>query len=334
MAYISVPSCIPIGENLARLSNSENILYARAKTGMLDSLLAQREGIGWMRSPSGPWTGIQIPYTIKNVNSVSTVDTPCPSGSQAETKVLTVTPNEVASWTFEMSVDELNAICKSPDEIRALKLFEAMDLINQSINNSIITLVYTALGNYYGGTVNSGATPISVDLITGSPEAANYGEMYKIISEFKKITNGSSRPIIVGSGDLDKFVEFSRLGCCNAQGLDISQANGQFAYFVDYNMDTVINNTEENYIGYIPQSLKLITANKYRVPYNVVGNQESGELVDPRTGLTYDYYMKYDCEVWTITLKLFWGLYIQPDDIYTAPHNLAGVNQLLGFIKA
>lgn len=333
-AYQSTPLCLALQKNIEEISTLDNIIYARPKTGLLDSLLAQGEGMGFLVSDKGPYTAIEIKYTQRDESTVSEVFQACPTGVQTDTKLVTVLPNLHATQSFSFSVDELNAICKSPEEIQGKRILDCINAINKKVNEKLITLFWAAVGNYYGGTVNSGTTPITVDLVSGTPLAVQYPEMYKILDEFDMISNGAGRPILVGAKELKQYVAMANLGCCNAQGLDITKSNGEFAFFADYQVDTVINDGDEHYLGYIPGALQLITTNRYRPPFSVMSEtQQQGTLTDPNTGLVYDMFMKMDCEVWTVTLSMWYNLYIQPDDIYTGVHDLNGVNQLLNFTK-
>ena len=198
-----------------------------------------------------------------------------------------------------------------------------VDVINYA--NQISATPSYALGNQI---------PVQTDLINQTQNFAPVPQNWvrQVKSQFRRMGH-NGRIITVGDGSfaanggIALFTDLVQWGCCNIDGIDLSKASNETYFFFDTDFDaaaaafvTTSNPGESYFLGFIPGTYQLITYNEYtgaRRRY-LPGKYENDTIVDPFTGLTFDFKLVYDeCrELYLMTIGLQYMLWHAPRDMY------------------
>lgn len=325
----------------------------RQQTGFLDAVTSQenRRSFDQIEVGSGVNGGrrmIEITF-VQPSNVLTDIVVAQPNLCTAPTREKTpfadlIDPaNMLEAWTSSLQLceEELAKICfASTDQYRADMIMSEMDALAVFINRTLITTYSTTLvGDFY----NSTNAPQPVQLVTaGPPVSADPGAWSIVVKNALRNIGVTGKPIVVGGAGLAgtgiaTYVDLLAIGCCNDQGIDLSKANGQMYYFYDQDFDAFSGNG--NFTAFAPGALQLITFNKYGGPASnprrsrVPGVYEKDTIIDPFTGLEYDFKLIYDncTECWTLTMGLAYLLWALPINMYPAGSPMNGVRNSLMF---
>jgi hypothetical protein len=153
---------------------------------------------------------------------------------------------------------------------------------------------------------------------------------------------GLYAPFIIGGRSLKHFTRRIENGGVNALGDRIDLYEHENIWYDEGLSARVLNDTVngDHIYSVDPRVFKFVTfsrnAGMFRTDRQSLddldlmhnsGNQSyiKGVYLDPVTGLLFDLYIKYDCDNWTIQLKLIWDMWVLPEYVCTA----VGVNGIM-----
>ena len=345
MALNIADLCTTLQESLLPIAGG-NAPVSRSKTGFLDSLFSPINRQGFKAVPlrdQGRERQVRIQYLQQPSTSsvlsgpIGTVRPNLCSNVVAPTELTgkTVTVTQEAFIPFSMDENMFRDFCTwNMDEHRMWMMNVMIAPLLQRIDQLLLTKwVATMFGAYY----DQGA-PASKNfqLLNNGGESANYAAFVDLLTEYMKIRGVGGKPIIVGDGNMSKFMQLMMLGCCNADGIDLSQAKGDAYFFYDIDASSVANGlgAANRFIAYSPGSLQFIQylANEGQF-MQMKEDYERRIIVDPVSGMTLDFEMKYvECDrEFKFSLGTAFDLYGLPDDMYLGTGGMENVNgSLLG----
>jgi hypothetical protein len=144
---------------------------------------------------------------------------------------------------FQVEDFKVRELCESQVSWFAKDVSNRLDALFSQMDNIAITDAITQFGNYGNG-VNSGTSPIALDMVqplaAGGMNGANYqGEV--IMRNALSDARVAGTPIVIGVGELRDYVGIRQYSTSNALGIDLSRG-GSFAYFEDPAVGTIIGN--------------------------------------------------------------------------------------------
>lgn len=329
--------CPKIQQSLIEVfGSSEASNFMRTPVGLLDALVSNYNTANTQQvrtnDPTGRKKDVEV-YFIQQAGVASAVTAKqdvCGAATEQAPIAQTVSANLYrGSQPKELSQAEMRKVCfDTTDGMLAKMIMAQMDAVNRSIDIALLTKLAANFGHRFGD--NSSAT-VAVPILK-TDGSVNYPGIARALEDYHGI-NGTGAPIFVGAGNLALAVDMLGIGCCNDQGIDLSRANGKMAYFRDLNANTVLGANQ--FAVLMPGSHQLVTYNEYVDEFAQVvpGIYENGTLVDPITGLMYDFRLNYDnCTgTYKFTVGLFFDLWQMPTNIYETDDALNGVNGSLRF---
>lgn len=229
---------------------------------------------------------------------------------------ITITPEHSTSVEKKFAYNDLRILCDTPEQFQASVINGMMSAMMKKIN--YINLAYIDTITPY--LINHGAGQYNADLIAGtSPnEQVDHRVLRATIRNLEDIGCGDT-PFWVGqSEELDLTAEKLRVGCCNNNGLDLSQVNGQFIYFRDNQVNAVLGSGHSLIMA--PGSMVILPwlQNKGAWAESGDDSMKYGTVFEPLTGLEMDLNINYDkcTRLYEIQLALHWHLWTVPADYY------------------
>lgn len=316
-----------------------NTLPSRERTGLLSALLstqnvsAQGETIPVDSNHDGRPTKVDVRYIrpesmADTVTGTATSTTGvCGDGEEIVDEFQTVEINLArGSRTILMTDAQMRAMCEKTASERRVKLLSGMmNSIVRNINADLISEFVAGAGGFLNGV----AGPKSIDMIsTGPPESMLVSGEITMMQDYED-AGAVGKPIAIGGGNLYRYTKFQGIGCCNDFGQQLDQM-GQFDYFYDNQIATVLGISSANeFFLLAPGAAQFLSIN-----YNVGDFRKSNDLfvhdvlTDPISGLTFDYYQKYDdcTKNWKLYIELRFALWQPPLTMFKAADDRFEIN--------
>lgn len=231
-------------------------------------------------------------------------------------------------WTITPA--EIAAMCEN-DAVWVAKQVQAhMDAAARNINEELATFIANNLGNFYPGT-----TPVTFKTTSTKNADGHFVENLTadVVYEWQSI-EWPGAPVVIGDGLLNKYLRAMRAGCCALSGVDLltfSQQN-ELIFLRDKNIGTALGGADR-FVALGAGAIQMLKYHKFDSP---IMRMQSDLLiqdiiVDPKTGLAYDYLAKYDCGTWNFQISLAYKFVTLPDDAYRTDDPLVGTNGILEF---
>lgn len=220
---------------------------------------------------------------------------------------------------------ELRKYCEQPSEVQTMRIAQHMSGLFRKINQILITKYNSNVGNFIAGV----AAGREIELLhyDGITEAAKPDGEVLLMEDMSDL--GVTRPLVVGAGIVSRYAKLAGIGCCNDYGQSVDQLSSAYDFYRDRDVDIILAGSE-NVIAFAPGAVQMATYNKYRGEFRrVVENLFAHDtIVDPVTGITLDWKMKYDdCnELWRMAFFLNFDLFQLPDTLFKDADERDGVN--------
>lgn len=344
MAFTAI--CPAINEQLVNLAKEQSPQLKASQVGTLRATMEQYnmfnvEIVPLERDRSGKIASVQVMRqkrsTINQI--VDGVPGDCVEApfDVADNFATTYKINDGFSQPMKYFENDIRELCEGRNSWITKDIASRLDANRRFLNSKIITAMIANAGDYAGG-VNSGTSPLALDLIqpfmTGAIDVGNYiGEstMLNALSDARV----SSRPMAVGNGDLRNYVNLTKIGCCNNGGIDMSMA-GNFFYFEDDQLTTALGNN--NFYVLEAGALQFIPVLQYVGEYETMTETETrSTIIDPLIpGLSYDFklYKPMGCDYWEGQLSSRFTVQAIYNDGYRSGDPLEGVNGIFQFNAA
>lgn len=325
--------CEKVQQSLVEMLGNKAPNTLRTPTGYLDALISTQNTAGVEKAMVDPGNGkkkqVRIKFIQRGVSSDITTDGDGDCSVDIEKEPFEDTV-EITKFigTKWMGFDQtqMRKLCEDDSIFMEQIIRSQIDILCVELNKALIAEQALNFGAFLGGSTAAVAVPL-LESVKKSP--LYYGESL-MMEKFEDL-GISQRPIVVGAGNLAHYARQVGIGCCNDNGINLSQA-GNMDFFRDRFVNSIIG--DNHFIGLIPGYVQLLTWNKYVGAYREENASFSHTtIVDPVTGLTFDMKWKYDdcAEKWVVRLSLNYELFFIPSTAFSDTDELAGFNGSLHF---
>lgn len=231
------------------------------------------------------------------------------------------------SWTIEFQ-DLINR-CEDDEAWFARQIQNGIDVICRKLDTKCIQQAALLRGDFPDGG-NSDSIHVATKNSSGIyvPDAIE-----KIPFEFMQMDYMGSVALFSGS---EKFYNYfnSQAGmCCNSTfGVDLPSLfrSKNLVPMFDRKVETLVGTDE--IIAMAPGALQLLTYLQFRGMQAISTDvYKQGTVMDPFSGLMFDYLAKFDCGSWNFQLKLSAEVVAMPQDMFCADDRMHGVTWVNGF---
>lgn len=338
--------CPILQEDLLNLSESAAPISMRDQCGFFDALTSDYNTAGTNITPVDQKNGrkrqVEV-WTVARANDIDDTDTDftdyCNDNGDEVPPISTTYSITRSMYTkpFYLDMAELRKICVSDkNHYLSLMFLSRLNALQVAINKDLLGVMALNFGEFWD-TASNAAKP--VDILTsgtGINNLAAYPQgMGYVLEDFADM-EVTDRPILVGAGRLAQFARLSKWGCCNSQiGVDMTQIMGDAYFFRDKYVEGVLGANQ--FFGFAPKTLQLATYNENAGDFAMMAKNvfEFDTLYDPYSGLTYDFFMKFDdCKRrWVFMLGLQYELIslVPATDGFGASDPMSGSNLSLRY---
>lgn len=246
-------------------------------------------------------------------------------GNTSETYTIDPAVGKSRSWKFTPA--EMAAACQDDEMWLAKQVQAHMDALARDIHKDLTAFIAANLGEFYGGGTNKDTQTKTSDGRFTEDLTAD------VVYEWQSIEWMQNQPFVIGDGLVNKYMRAMKAGCCALSGVDLGafSAQNDLTYLRDKQIGTDLGNPD-SFVVLGAGAIQMLSYREFENPvYRSTENEIYGTLVDPKTGLVYDYYAHLDCGVWKFQLKLAYKFVMLPDDSYRINDPLNGTNGLLKF---
>lgn len=280
---------------------------------------------------AGKLRAVELTFQPRFTDASSTsADISCNGGTEYgnTSQLYELDPSVGISRTFTITPAQLATMCEADDAWVAKQIQAHMDAMARQMNVELSSFIAASLGNFYGGGTNK----------VTSTKTSN-GQFVEdltadVVYEWQSIEWMMNQPFLIGDGLLNKYMRAMNAGCCALSGVDLGafSAQNQLTFLRDKNIATALGDPN-GFAVLGAGAVQMLRYNAFESPIMQIedGQLKQGVLIDPKTGIPYDYYAKYDCGTWNFQLKLAYKYVKLPDDIYRTGDPLDGTNGILHF---
>lgn len=246
-------------------------------------------------------------------------------GNTSQLYEIDPTVGKSRSWTF--TIAQFAAACEDDEMWLAKQVQAHMDALARDIHRDLTAFIAANTGEFFDGSTNK-------DTQTKTTTGAFTEDLTAdVVYEWQSIEWMQNQPFVIGDGLVNKYMRAMRAGCCALSGVDLglfSQQN-DLTFLRDKQIGTDLGNPD-SFIVLGAGAIQMLTYREFENPvYKSTANEFYGTIIDPKTGIEYDYFAKLDCGVWNFQLKLSYKFVMLPDDSYRINDELNGTNGVLRF---
>lgn len=311
----------------------------RTKTGYLSALRSPENLAGVNIVPIDEGNGkkktVRVTYLQRGCEDdiVTTENTSCSPDvfrSPLE-KDINITKYIATKW-MAFNVSDMRKLCGPDDLYRASVMNSEVDALMRKLDKELLTIQAANFGEFspYSQPVPAYQNYKEVKLLNSCASGINYSGEATIMEDFN-LLDTQARPIIIGAGNISKYAQMAKIGCCNDLGIDTSKA-GAFDFYHDRYVEEIIG--AGKFIGLVPGYVQLLTWNKNVGDYAISDAKfEDGTYTDPFTGIKLDMEWKYDdcLKQYIVRFSLNYELHFIPTDSFQTCDELNGVNFTLAY---
>lgn len=300
----------------------------RTQVGYLDALQSDVNTSGIQKVAADPGTGkkktVRLTYIKRHADEtdlITTKKTDCSTDVEPvpfEEDV--VIDQYLGTPGIKFDRAQMRKLAEKDSEYMQEQMMGHIDTFVRGLNKKLITTQQANFGTFLGG-----ATYKSVVLLKGNNSSPNYKGEADILEHFADL-DWNGKPIVVGSGNLAQYIRQIGVGCCNDDGLNLSEA-GNLSFYRDRFVEGIMG--DNSIIGLVPGMVQLLTWNEYVGDYTAESPTFShSTIMDPKTGLKLDMRWHFnDCDdTFSLNLGLNYKLHFIPTDAFAAEDELYGYN--------
>jgi len=327
--------CHTVQEDMINLAESNYGLLKRQRTGLLSALLSpQNTSEQNQPVPVDPGNGkpekVIVTYMqpdcedeveITDINICDEAGNAVPDLYQEVTL-----SNIVSSDVKTMSETQFRAFCEDTIDQRRVKMINGLiDSVNRKINSGLITLFSAGAGGVLG---TNGVNGQNIQFMDGTDNTMVPMGEFQLLQTLED-SNFSAPPILIGSGNMRQYMDLKGIGCCNDSGQQLDRM-GNFDWFYDNQFASVFGAQNPNEVLVMaPGAAQFLSINYNRAEFRKVADTFVHDVyTDPISGLTYDWFQKYDdcAGLYKFQLKLRFGLFQPPLTMFKNCDARDGVN--------
>ena len=335
-----VCSCPCIQQSLINVTRTNAQALRRNKVGGINFLNSPENTAGIEKIQLDPGNGkrkcVDLNYYRKLCETTinEAISDTCDSGNETQPYCDTIDiTNELETDNMVFDEDNMRRICApngATDEIWIANIINAQfDALLTYWDKLVLQGLLAGLGAFMDGSVIKAIQLFNT--INNDAVGPRTRAIANMIDEFDQgAFNG--KPNLIGATELNKFVRMITYGTGNAAGQDVGALANEFNFFYDRFLEGVFG--QDEFLMIAPGVSQLLTWNRYVGSYQKVSNTfEHSTIVDPMTGIRFDYKMHYnDCtDHYYIKLQQNWELFITPDDGDDSCADTFGVNGLWNY---
>lgn len=287
---------------------------------------------------NGHYRAVEVVYQprMTDTGTSSSAELNCAAGPvYGETsKLYNIDPTVGASRRWSFSLDELAPRCESDENYVARQLAYHLQALKRKMNTEAVSFIGTNFGKFSTG---AGSTVIGGNLLTTKTKNLTTGvyldDYLSDVTYQYQLAEGWDRPIVVGGELSHKYMTAVRNSCCATLNVDLQSmmsSDAQMYFFFEPTSDATFGTGE--FAFFAPGAIQLIRYNAFKGAngIRVINDQaiKKGTIVDPETGLEFDYYAQLDCNQWKFFLGLAFEYVGMPDDMFFATDALNDVNYI------
>lgn len=272
---------------------------------------------------------VELTYKPRELESTVETDTSinCDGGDEpGELSTTYELPTEGVSrkWTIENAKFTDN--CEELESWIATEFQRKFDVLSRVLNRITIQRILQEFGTH-AITKTSDAVDVRTQV------AGNGGDDFGLIESVSEehLENLScNMPFVFGSRELYKYFKRIDANCCADRGQDLATfaAQNDVTMIYDKMVRAEFNDDGNQFFSLAPGTVIPLFWNQYVSPAQQFNDDtyKQGTLVDPATGVMYDYVTKFDCGKWHFQLALNYDVAVLPDDLFCVGDDLNGVN--------
>ena len=291
---------------------------------------------------NGHYRAVEVVYQprMTDTGTTSAAQLDCTAGSvYGETsKLYNIDPTDGASRKWSFDLDDLAPRCERDENYVARQLAMHMQAIKRFMNNEAVTFIGANFGNFAanaGSTVSGGnlLTTQTKNTATGVANGYYLDDFMSDVFYQYQLAEGWDRPIIIGGELVHKYMTALRSSCCATVNVDLQAmmaSDAQSYYFFEPRAESTFSPSHFAFMA--PGAVQMIRYNAFKGAngIRVIDDQaiKKGTIVDPETGLEFDYYAELNCNQWKFFLGLAYQYVTMPDDMFFTGDDLDGVNYI------
>jgi hypothetical protein len=239
-----------------------------------------------------------------------------------------IDPTVGKSRSWKITPAELATRCSSDAAWAAKQLQRHMDAIEHDIDIELAAYLAANLGSFYNGS----GTNRDVQTFTSTQTYSSFA-IGDIAFETER-TQWMQRFVLIGDGEINKYMRATQAGCCALQGIDLKEFAMQnpYVFLRDPEVPTALGNGD-SFIALGAGAVQMVRYNEFDgelIQMNAE-NIKQGIIVNPNSGIAYDYLAVYNCGVWNFQLKIAYIFATLPQDAYRINDPLRDTNGILKF---
>lgn len=326
--------CQTIQQDVADLAGSNYGALKREATGTLDAVMSplNRSGFeqeyltdggdGKLKQILTEW--IQPQPAADMVTTRQDICTPT-TMIEPLREVRTLT-GFVSTKVISFPKSQMRKLCDGPAEYRAKIVAAHMSGLFRKLNQGINTKYMAQVGSFIGGV--AGGKEVKLLDKTNTIWQVDPNGIASIMDDMNEVQIGG-RPILSGNGNIKRYVDLAKIGCCNNYGQDTATVDDGFDFYFDRDVKAAAGNDPNAFLAWSPGAVQLATYAENRGEFAIVHEHfAESTIVDPVTGIEVDYEFRYDqcTHTWTLVFYLFYDLFLLPDEMFKNSDERDGVN--------
>jgi hypothetical protein len=237
-------------------------------------------------------------------------------------------PEVGKSRSWKLTNENLITRCQSDSAWLAKQIQRHMNAIEHDIDIELAAFIEANKGQFY----DQSGDNVNVQTLTSTQDYSSFA-IGDIAFETERTQWG--RPfVLIGDGAINKYMRAKEAGCCMRQGVDFREfaAQNPHVFVRDPEVPTALGNGDA-FVALGAGAIQFIKYNEFESELMRMDDDsvKQGVIVNPNSGIAYDYLAKYDCGRWNFQLKIAYIFATLPQDAYRINDPLRGTNGILQF---
>lgn len=228
--------------------------------------------------------------------------------------------NKPLSLMFDEN--EMKKLCENDAQFMSDNVYSWMARMTDNIDKSLLAVMAANWGKFADG-----STQKSIPLFANQAGVSTplRSAVHVISNSYNDIV-APGTPIVIGGNLFNNYNRDTNGACCNNFGVQMD-TKGEWYYFNDQYADSIWGT--DQFGVFAPGAVQFVTWSRYKGREKDNDIFSRGTIVDPFTGLEFDFKILYDpsCEKWRVNLYLYGNLEFVPG----VACGLTDVNNTLNF---
>lgn len=241
----------------------------------------------------------------------------------------TIQEDEGVAYSWSITPNDLIRNCRDNNTWVVREIQRVFDGLVRKMNTVVADEVALNTGDFLNGDTER----------TTQTKQSGVDPAYDLIEDVRfafEELEFAGTPFLFGFGEAKRYFNRVQAACCADIGMDLFEyaQNNEVVFMKDKKIPTSLGGSDK-FMAMAPGAIQLLTWNEFKDETGVVTFNDDtyvqGTLVDPRTGLEFDYFAEFDCGTWNFQLKLAFQTVYLPTDLFQPDDDLSGTNWVLKF---